>query len=1587
MKLQSMSLRRIMACVLSLLMIITALPLGVSASGGGGDGGGDTSGGDDKPLTVTADKYIVGKDGETDTATPADADEDGNYTVRIDVKGGSKEETITPNADVILILDNSGSMSKDVAYGTNDICGHTSENFIKVSRDSYICPECGTTYGSNKNGWDYFQCSSKSVQRMPVAKDAATLFADNILTEGSDNRIAVINFNSNASVESGFTNDISAVKTAIKSINAWYREWRDFLITHTDSSGGTDYDNAFQEAYELIVKRPESDKDRPVYIVFLTDGEPDSFWSDGIEEANDIKKIKNTTIYTIGIGNIGNGGRELLQVLASSYDDAKFITDVNEDALSDIFDEFATEINTIYAGSDAVLTDVINTDYFVYVPDSLTFSDGTSAEIPDGMNIKWTIDDITDKVVSLEFKVKLKADYADVADDYYTNTDVYLNYKNSNKEPDKLEKEDIGHPCVNIPAPETYDITVVVKNGTSNVESPVTVVEGEDKIITFTANDGFALDTVTVDGEFDALEDNGSYTFEDVTSDHTIEVVYSEDNNKDGTPDKYQATVTYKVVNGTWNDGKAEEIIVLFYLKEKDNNGIWVDLNPTLGESIPEGMKPSEDYTDNGTWDAIINSNTPVTENVTYTYTFPAIEKDTVTSIELHVQTADATKPYDKTPLTKNELVEDGTYVVLTLDDGTKVTVPYSELTINEPTTVDGNWIVKYSDGDTYFEWEIDITGYQTIEGFSSNTFNHTLIKNIDSNSEYIYNEDLTPEVWPLYGILEITDATVESYNITITSGSKEKIYDEDPLIYYDYLDVKVTTKLSNGDDGNIDDNKLSVAQNPENPSEWRITYLDNGVTRFEYVVTINGSLTGTIDNVTTADNTFTYERTTANLDEGVTVNVEENYGTLTVNPKGDVVINFKAEEGGKLYLGGRDIGSNYDYTVKSAVLTEDIADAMLPTAVADEGYIFYGWFIADNRINDKNGLAQPEIADVADAAEWTARTYVAKFYKDPNYETEEEKDARTIEHLYLDIISGSAQKEFDDTPLYERTKLDAVLRADLKDGTTIVLPITVTKNSEDPTDGEWTITYFDNTYPILSFEIGIYGEQTNIDTSDNEFYVTAINETEEDLKGNYDYIYPYNLIADEILTINKEYGKLTVTSPIPVEAEPERYALTIYSGDAEKEYDGSPLTCDKLSDATATLTMDDGSKLTVKPKIERDSAFNYTVTIEYKGTVLVEHKVKITGSQTRVGSSDNLIIQVDHYQTIGGTIGYKYGTLTVTEEDDDGGIIILPAGFLYIENNVIAPDGFAKDEFTYEVYDNNTGKLIETVTIDANDRSRGVMFAYNTEVYVVPVDMEVEGYNLVTTSDPSDATDDVYVSQDTTIEFTHVYTVQLNTEDHYAYIIGYEDGTVRPQGLITRAEVATIFYRLLSDEARAAFFTQDNNYVDVASDAWYNNAISTMTNAGLFNGYPNGTFNPDGPITRAELVKVAASFFGSFEPGTSVFSDTDGHWASDFIDEAYVLGIVNGYTDGTFKPNQYITRAEAMKIVNGILGRDSVTGDLIDDMVIWSDNLDPDAWYYYIVQEATNSHEYVIDNDEETWTAALPNRDWSELEKVDTEM
>ena len=239
-----------------------------------------------------------------------------------------------------------------------------------------------------------------------------------------------------------------------------------------------------------------------------------------------------------------------------------------------------------------------------------------------------------------------------------------------------------------------------------------------------------------------------------------------------------------------------------------------------------------------------------------------------------------------------------------------------------------------------------------------------------------------------------------------------------------------------------------------------------------------------------------------------------------------------------------------------------------------------------------------------------------------------------------------------------------------------------------------------------------------------------------------------------------------------------------------------------------------------------------------------------------------------------------------------------------------------------------------------------------------------------------------------------------LNTEDHYGYIVGYpvdyETGEptddqarkpVKPQGKITRAEVATIFFRMLTDESRNAYWSQSNDFTDVAADAWYNNAISTMANAGILDGYEDGSFHPNGYITRAEFATIAVRFFDLSYQGEDLFPDIDGHWAQDYINQAADAGIIEGYPDGTFGPQKQITRAEAVTMVNRTLDRHPDPDHFLKDMLVWPDNLDTEAWYYADMQEATNSHEYQMKkdaqgNEYEVWTKILPIRDWEALEK-----
>ena len=225
--------------------------------------------------------------------------------------------------------------------------------------------------------------------------------------------------------------------------------------------------------------------------------------------------------------------------------------------------------------------------------------------------------------------------------------------------------------------------------------------------------------------------------------------------------------------------------------------------------------------------------------------------------------------------------------------------------------------------------------------------------------------------------------------------------------------------------------------------------------------------------------------------------------------------------------------------------------------------------------------------------------------------------------------------------------------------------------------------------------------------------------------------------------------------------------------------------------------------------------------------------------------------------------------------------------------------------------------------------------------------------------------------------------TPALNRRDHYAYIIGYPDGDVHPQGNITRAEVATIFFRLLRDPVRTQYWSQTNGYSDVPGNKWYNNAVSTLSNMGIICGYPDGTFRPDAPISRAEFAKIAVSFTQNTGSTTyNYFTDvktTD--WFAPYVTAAKDAGLIEGYSDGSFKPESKITRAEACAIVNRTLGRKPSKAHMkISDRIDWPDVQTTD-WFYEAIMEATNSHTCTMGDRVETWTGKLPQRDWATLE------
>ena len=420
--------------------------------------------------------------------------------------------------------------------------------------------------------------------------------------------------------------------------------------------------------------------------------------------------------------------------------------------------------------------------------------------------------------------------------------------------------------------------------------------------------------------------------------------------------------------------------------------------------------------------------------------------------------------------------------------------------------------------------------------------------------------------------------------------------------------------------------------------------------------------------------------------------------------------------------------------------------------------------------------------------------------------------------------------------------------------------------------------------------------------------------------------------------------GKLTIT----------KRPVTLTSASDSKVYDGTALT---------------------KPEV--------TVTGSFVDGEVTD--IKATGTITDVGTVTNTITfaKGEKFKDSNYAITKTEGTLEITPITDKVTVTITG------NTKTVRYNGKEQSVtgFTYTAPEGVTVTLNAGSKAEAKGTDKGTYymdltkgdFIVSSKIYKEFEIIVKDGYLEITRSGGH------HPRPKPTVEIEDDDALGLNTTDHFAYIVGYGNGEVRPQNNITRAEVATIFFRLLTDDVRDENLTKTNRYSDVTRADWYNTAVSTLSSMGIITGYPDGTFRPNAAITRAEFAAIAARFDNDGDKTAAKFSDIATHWAKDEISIAYNNGWITGYPDGTFGPQRDITRAETMTLVNRVLNRQPETeDDLLPNMTVWTDNANPNAWYYLAVQEATNSHYYKFKTNSkyEKWTELRETRDWTLLEK-----
>lgn len=1461
------------------------------------------------PMTAMAKELQPGEVAASKTAS-YDA-ENHEVTITMTVEGKEASQITPSKADVVLVVDNSGSMASSVG----EPCKTPSSEFESAGWGWVECPECGARYYQGLTGWFVPKsCTGEKGKepRIDTAKKVGKTFADSILSGENDNQMAVIGFAHGERDWFGSTDAIRQKLDLTDNVTD-VKNTLDEMV----ADGGTDYTSALQEAYNMLNDRGETD--RPGYVVFISDGAPgkqgssigDPNW-DGSRQARAIKEA-GYGLYTIGIA-LDDEADDYLESLASD-NHYQNVTGTNyASELEELLKEWAEEINTVPAGTDAVMTDTINTEAFEYVEGSAEASTGTIS-VDNGV-VTWNIGDIPAETATATFKVKpIVTPKQDT--EYYTNTDVTLTYKDSNDQEQTIPKGQIGEPKVLIPG-----------------------TEAEKVLLTYDANGG-----------------TGAPANEQVEKGKTATL-----NN------------TIKPTHVPEGD------------KEVEFQGWSADPTDIIFESadaVPEGTIIKE----------IAVGNDPVTVYAVWAYGDPV----------------DPTTPEEKLPVflyvlnqTDGETTDDpADYSYLAtgakVKAGTSMETPY---TGKEAQNQIASWNVgELGNHDGYAEvsstpvgaestWEMDENGNVISFSFIIDGVTYT-------DADYDFTWQKLNYIGASYKENEEDEELKPAFHLDGVLTEKEDPVDPPEPPTWDHSKDKTATELDNNFNSRV---TLSLPSAEKELVSDVVFVLDKSSCE---------------EDVTTEALAMLADLGASVKDTGASIKVGavQFAGRAVVSCELTELTEEAIAEGGAIYSGLKDgkikSGTNLQAGLLEAqkMLEADtdvedsrkyvivITDGLTRQFLAEDGTLMAiyngldadggrvwgspsGWCVANGFVDGVYGIP---------GGDWD--TYYAAV------KANVAKDGNTYAHDY-DVYGSTPEGENIPVPYVPQgeTSLTHALCLDRA----IYEADKVYSELEAANYHCYAVFADDSTTNELGKAFVEYlndGSVLDFDTIQKDIYylldagsqVVDIIGQGKDNKGN-DYNFDVANLDNMTITVGGvELNKVKIQS----DEFPGSTTYGFFEGEiADGKYDFVVTYYpDGVADADGETREHFVWSINVPVGNFAPAQFSYDVHLtnpqkakgEYKVETNVEAVLTPVDSNGTVGSTETFPVPELTYEVKGGGSTTEHLMTVIVE--GKGNVVVKDVQTVGANDTEVVeiPFGVEKQKFEMEAAD---GWKLDKVEVTINGKTENLGDVDKYEMDESLIDGAVLKAVFVKDNDGGSGGGGSHRPNNKPDETPEA----LNGDDHFDYVVGYSDGLVHPERNITRAEVASIFFRLLQDDVREKNLTDQNPFNDVFTDDWFNVAVSTMYDMDIVYGRDNNNFDPNAYITRAEFAAIAARFDSEGYSGENLFTDIDGHWAANQINRAAEKGWISGYPDGTFGPDRYITRAEAVTMINRVLNRLPESADALhEDMNVFPDNMDTTAWYYLAIQEATSSHEYEKDKDGvyETWTDVLPDRDWAQYLKL----